>query len=86
MEQSDLLAESLLANEDLDDTGRIDMVFCTILTRPAKGSEVERGLAFIQTTTEQLVQADGKSDEARQHALSGFCQALFGSAEFRYVE
>ena len=85
-EQSDLLAASLIANGELNDAARIDLAYRTILTRPSKGSEVERAAKFIQQTTNQLVQIDGKSEEARAHALSGFCQALFGSAEFRYVE
>jgi hypothetical protein len=85
-EQSDALSKSLLANQDLDNEGRVDLAYRTILSRSAAGSEVTRAANFIQQTTEQLTQLDGKADEAKQHAWSGFCQALFGSAEFRYIE
>ena len=84
--QSDSLAKRLLADEESEDAGRVDLAYRTILARPATGAEVERALSFIQETTEQLVQTDGKTDQARHRGLSGFCQALFGSAEFRYVE
>ncbi|MBC8353779.1 MAG: DUF1549 domain-containing protein [Planctomycetes bacterium] len=85
-QQSDRLAESIAANEELDADGRIDLAYRTILSRSANGSEIERASTFIQQTTEQLVQSDGQPDEASRRALSAFCQALFGSAEFRYVE
>lgn len=85
-EQSDRLAANLAMNEDLDAKGRIDLAYRTILARPATSTEIERASNFIQQTAEQLAESDDKSDEAKQHALSGFCQALFGSAEFRYVE
>jgi len=86
VEQSDSLAEGLIAKHDLDDVARIDLAYRTILARSPKSREVERARAFIQQSAEQLVQLDGKTHEARQRALSSFCQALFGSAEFRYVE
>ncbi len=84
--QCDQLAKNLLASQAMDDNARVDRAYRTILARPASESEIDRGIRFIQTTTAGLARPDGEMSETRTLAWSGFCQALFGSAEFRYVE
>jgi len=86
IQRCDALAAKLLANENLDNEERIDVAYRSILARPAKNAEIERATEFIQQTTQRLADDGSETTETRQHAWSGFCQALFGSAEFRYVE
>ncbi len=85
-EQCDALATKLLTNENLDDEQRVDIAYQSILARPATGSEVERATQFVQRTIERLAEDGTETSGHRQLAWSSFCQALFGSAEFRYVE
>ena len=84
--QCDLLATLLLKDETLDDQSRVDMAYRTILSRPALDSEVARASAFIQNADVRLAAGAEQTSKTRQHAWSGFCQALFGTAEFRYVD
>ncbi len=85
-EQCDRLAESLLANQEWDDATRIDRAYQRVLARPADGSEVERAKKFIEHISHRFSE-DGKDPQlTTQLAWSGFVQALFGSAEFRYIE
>lgn len=85
-DQCDALAKNLLADGSMDNVARVDRAYRAILARPASGSEIERAEQFIQQTTAALAHDDRDTSETRNLAWSGFCQALFGSAEFRYVE
>jgi Protein of unknown function (DUF1553) len=85
-ENSDALAARLLGDAKLDDAGRVDMTFQLVLTRPASDTEIERALAFIQRASDAMKAAKPNDDKLAIHAWSGFCQALFGSAEFRYID
>jgi len=85
-ENSDALANRLLGDSTLDDAGRVDKTFQFVLSRPASDTEIERALAFIQRASDTMKAANASDDKLAQHAWSGFCQALFGSAEFRYID
>lgn len=84
--QSDVLAENLLTNDSMDDDARIDRAYKAVLARPAAASEIERAKNYIQQTSVRFAQDRGDKLETRKLAWAGFCQALFGTAEFRYVE
>jgi hypothetical protein len=84
LEQSKHTAQRVLANESLDDRGRIDRIYHSILARGPSVSERSRALNFIESTMMQL--ETDQSEEARTTvAWSGLCQALFACAEFRYL-
>lgn len=85
-ENSDALAERLLSDSSLDDPARVEKTFQLVLSRPASDTEIERALAFIQRASDQKNAAAANQDKLTLHAWSGFCQALFGSAEFRYID
>ncbi|MDA1055449.1 MAG: PSD1 and planctomycete cytochrome C domain-containing protein [Planctomycetota bacterium] len=85
-ENSDALAARLLGDAKLDDEGRVDKTFQLVLSRPASDTEIERALAFIQRAADAMKAAKPNDDKLTLHAWSGFCQALFGSAEFRYID
>jgi len=84
LEQSKYTAQQVLANGSLDDVGRIDRIYHSILARGPSESERSRALNFVESTMMQL--ETDQSEEARATvAWSGLCQALFACAEFRYL-
>jgi hypothetical protein len=56
------------------------------LSRPASGEEQDRASAFIQQIQDGLAAGGAKSDQRSEDAWAAFCQAMFASAEFRYIE
>ena len=85
-EHSDALAARLLDDSTLEDAARVDKTFQLVLSRPASDTEIERALAFIQRASNKMNAANPNDDKLALHVWSGFCQALFGSAEFRYID
>ncbi|MEL7500547.1 MAG: DUF1549 domain-containing protein [Planctomycetota bacterium] len=89
-EQSDALVANLLIEQDgpTDDIGRVSVAYQSVLSRKPTLDEIERATNFIERMQDELVQQrDDISEEvATEHAWSGFVQALFGTAEFRYVD
>jgi hypothetical protein len=73
VEQAAAFAGRLLADQTLNDAGRVDRAYRLALSRPASESEKASALAYVRLA------------DNRAQAWTGFCQALFASAEFRYV-
>jgi hypothetical protein len=80
-EQSRALAEQLLRQAELDDAGRIRAAYRRTLARDATAKEIGRAEAYLEDARSCL----RESKDAQEAAWAGFCQALLGSAEFRYV-
>ena len=81
------LAEITLILVLFSDAARIDRTFQLVLARPASDREIDRALAFVERTSDKMGVANATSDnQLALHAWSGFCQALIGSAEFRYID
>ena len=78
--QAEALAERVRA-VDGDDAQRIDRAYRLALARPPTAGERDRALAFLRDFAARA----GGTDSARA-AWSAFCQALFASAEFRYLD
>ncbi|MCW5554887.1 MAG: DUF1553 domain-containing protein, partial [Verrucomicrobiae bacterium] len=80
-----VMAESLLAREDLDDAGRIRWAYERALARPPAPAETDRALTFLGSVERAL--ASGKADaaERRLSAWQSFAKALLASNEFIYV-
>jgi Protein of unknown function (DUF1553) len=76
---AEALAERIRAFEG-DDTQRIDRAYRLTLTRPSTAGERGCALAFLRDFAAHA----GSADSVRV-AWSAFCQALFASAEFRYL-
>ncbi len=72
-------ADRLLRMDKLDDPKRLDMAYLLALGHEPDPAVKKEALAFL----EQSMGDDGKTP---QEAWSELCQALYGSAEFRYVE
>ncbi|MBA4067371.1 MAG: hypothetical protein C0501_27410 [Isosphaera sp.] len=75
IDQSRKAAQRLLADPKLTDEQRADLAYRLALSRPATTEEAARVVAYVRAT-------DPRGGEA---AWASFCQALFASAEFRYV-
>lgn len=74
MEQSDALARRL--QQDADSLSQqVELAFELVFCRPPDSTEVAASLQFLENA----------APANNQMALSAFCQALFASAEFRYV-
>ncbi len=84
MEHSLRMAERVLADSS-DDAVRADLAYQHALARPATDTERQRVLAFVSQYQDSLEAEGAKADEARRSAWSSVCQAIFASAEFRYV-
>ena len=74
VDQSKGFAQRLTGEKGMDDAARVDLAYRLALARPASDREKARALAYVQQS--------GGGDKA----WANFCQALFASAEFRYVQ
>ena len=77
--QAEALAERVRAYEG-EDTQRVDRAYRLALARSPTAGERERALAFLRDFAPRA----GGTDPARA-AWSALCQAIFASAEFRYL-
>ena len=86
--QADALAARVLNKTEMDDDTRVALAYRLTLGRTPSDEETRTALAFVEETTTSLDRGQSKKDneDARTQAWSGLAQALFGSAEFRYVE
>ncbi|MCZ6792295.1 MAG: DUF1549 domain-containing protein [Planctomycetota bacterium] len=74
-------AERLLEQPDLDDATRVDRAYRWALGRPPRADERQRAVSYV---TESMKDT-GSAREREVVAWAAFCQALFASAEFRYL-
>ena len=81
--QAKKVAERVLASPEKDDAARIRRAYVEVLGRPASDSEVNRVLHFLEKTKEQFAASEKKQDASEPWRAA--IQALFASAEFRYI-
>ena len=84
-EQSHWWAESLIASVVSTDAERIAMAFARAVGRPTNPREVDQALQFIERFQKGLEQTQTDGAKRRVAAWQSFCQALFASTEFRFV-
>ena len=88
IEQSDALGRRLLKEAETP-AERIDLAFRLVYNRPPTPEEIKASNQFFRsadtTPAEGNVGSRRSGNEEKFVALSEFCQALFASAEFRYV-
>jgi len=82
LDSAEAMAARLLARTDLTDSDRVDLAYRLALARSPSEEERREVLQFLASTP-----ADPAKNPAgaRPTAWTGFCQALFATAEFRYV-
>jgi hypothetical protein len=82
---SEHLAKRIVAEATTPEE-RIALAYRLALARKAEPAEVERAIDFLHDTVRSLHEIEKRSSEESQTlAWTGICQALFASAEFRYL-
>ena len=82
MELSDALARKAMT-QSKEPRQQIVHAFQLVYGRPPTSNEMNAANRFYRQSNE--TRTSGKKDEAAFRWLSQFCQALFGTAEFRIV-
>lgn len=86
-EQTEALATSLLADETLSDTDRIQQIYSVCYNRPASKDETERALRYVeQYAHAQETRGNDEPRAAELTAWQSLCRAVIASNEFVYVE
>ncbi len=75
IQAAESLADRLMKKDSLTDEERVRMAYRWTVCRIPTDDEVRIAMAFIQDMKQQ----------SESLAWTGFCQSLFGSSEFRYV-
>ncbi len=83
--QAEAMAERLLAEVE-DPRERPSKAFQLCYGRPATRAETEASLAFLRRFEIAADAAREDRDRVRSLAFTTFCQSLFASAEFRYLD
>jgi len=78
MNESNRLAEMLIDRHSSDERARVRLAFERAFAREPSAGEIERALGLVSA----LGAGGGESEVA---SWSGWCQAIFASAEFRYL-
>ena len=86
LQESRVLAEEILANADLDDAGRVRLIYRRLLGRPITGDETNRGVEFVRRYTQSLDGEELEGAELNLRAWQGLCRVILASNEFIYVE
>ena len=86
IQQSDNTARRLLNRDELDNLGRVKLTYQFILCRKPTEMEQSRAVDYINKTLQKLQQTKNSENKRHEIAWSGLCQALFATAEFRYLD
>ena len=88
-------ADRLLADEQLDDAGRLEFLYQLAFARKPTAEERDRVSEYLQGTVDSDT-VEGRSEEipdsetttparSRREAWAGVCQAVLASSEFRHI-
>jgi hypothetical protein len=82
--QSKAFADSLLKVSGTDEA-RVKAAYERAFARPATAEEVSRAVSFVQRYDAALAAKEPDSTARRAKAWAAWCQVLFASSEFVYV-
>jgi len=86
-EQAKHFAERVMASPAKDDAAKVELAYRMALSRQPTPAERARAVAYVSSFAREASGAvKGGVERAKAEAWGSFCQAMFGSAEFRYVE
>ncbi|GAB4151965.1 MAG: PSD1 and planctomycete cytochrome C domain-containing protein [Planctomycetaceae bacterium] len=85
MKQAELTARKLFNNRSMNDGQRVELAYQLMVSRSPSPAEKARVLKFINQHREQLGKSVSPGSEEDLVGWTSFCQALFASAEFRYL-
>jgi len=83
-EQARHLAQGLLDDKSLDDSGRVSKIIFAALNRPAADPDIQQARAFISSFEDGLTKVSSSSADQGLEAWSRYCQAILVSSEFLY--
>jgi hypothetical protein len=69
-----------------DNAARVQQAYQLVLARTPNQAETARVVAFVSQTADKLKATETDADKRELAAWTACCQALFASAEFRYVD
>jgi len=85
LQQSRAFAERLLAAPAGDDAARINQAYLQAYSRPAAGAETAAVQAYLRQYEQRLAGTEPDASKRRAAAWQSFCQLLFASSEFVYI-
>jgi hypothetical protein len=85
-EQTRHLATGLLAQPNLDDTGRVKTVYERAFGRPPAPAEAARALDFVRRGEQALATEKGDAQERRLRAWQSLFRVVLAANEFIYLE
>src|SRR5262249_35084969 len=83
MDASERLADRLLDRTDLDDAGRVRLLYLTAYGRPPDEREFERGKAAVARFEEELRTVEPEARRTRAWAL--YCHVVLAANEFLFL-
>jgi len=85
-QQSHEFAKTMLAQPAADDRQRVEAAYARALGRQPSSAEAGRVLSFIEDYDQALAETESDAEKRRAAAWASFCQTLFASTEFRYLD
>jgi len=85
LQQSEQMARSLIQNDAIPKEKKGIAAFYLVYSRPPTSEEMRKASTFYQRFVELAKKDTDNPGEAAFQALTNFCQALFSSADFLYV-
>ncbi len=82
---TDNLAKILLNRTDLDDKGRMQLLYMKAYGRPPSEREVDRNLAAVGRFEKAWQKTGGSVEECRERAWALLCHVVLSANEFVYV-
>jgi hypothetical protein len=86
IEKAAVWAKKLLADSGKTDADRLEAVYRAAYARPCSNDEKSRALKFLADYDGVMAQAEPDPALRKQKVWAGFCQAIFESAEFRFID
>lgn len=83
IERASKTAALILERSDLQQRDRVALAYRRLLSRPPTSRELDLAAEYLRRSF--AAAKDAEKAEARQTVWAGLCQAIFASAEFRYV-
>lgn len=83
--QAQAMAIRLINQGGKTDAAKVDQAYKLALGRLPYNSERDRALSFVNSYFKEAIRNSTTENKAKLDAWSSFCQALFASAEFRYL-
>jgi mono/diheme cytochrome c family protein len=85
LDQARAFAANLLARTQVNDADRLKAAYMRAYSRPPTAAETGKGLGYIAAYSARLAGTVPDAGRRREQAWASFCQLLFASNEFIYV-